>query len=274
MPSLPELDSDTFAPTRDALHAHAKVLGAVRRTLTPKQRHWWHISLHMAATGLTTTPITLPDGSFDLTLNMVEIATVLRTSGGERQQLQLNERSPSEHYKILRQVLQPLGAALEADSDGVFADESLAIDGTTARTYLQVLARMDLALKQFAGRLRRGTGPVQLFPHHFDLAVSWFSGRLVPGEDPDDEGSADEQLTFGFAPGDESIQQPYVYATAYPQPEGWGEFELPSSGRWQTEGFHGAVLDYDALLESTEPEEKVLDFLLTVQRRGAELMKG
>lgn len=273
MPTLPELDAATFPSTREALHAHVKVLGAVRRALTPKQRHWWHISLRMCATGLTTTPVPLPGGSFDLTLNMAELASVLRTNEDAPRRLSLESCSPAEHYDFLRRALTPLGADAVLES-ATFGEDPLALDAGQVHAYLRVLARMDLTLKEFAGALREATSPVQLFPHHFDLAVSWFSGRLVPGQDPDDEGSADEQLTFGFAPGDEFIGRPYVYATAYPKPDGWGEFELPSPGRWHTEGFHGAVMRYADLAETPDPEDLVLGFLQTVQNRGAALMKG
>lgn len=271
MSTLPPLDLDAFPPTRDALHAHAKVLGAVRRALTPKQRHWWHISLHLSAIGLTTTPIPLPGGSFDVTLDLIETASVLRTSDGERRKIPLDDCSPAEHSRLLRQAVARLGGTMELDAEA-FAADSLPLDAELARTYFMVLARLDLMLKRFAGSLREATSPVQLFPHHFDLAVSWFSGRLVPTEDPDDEEAADEQLTFGFSPGDSLIGSPYLYATAYPRPRGWGEFELPSPGRWQTDGFHGAVLDYDDLVNRAEPETVILQFLRAVQRHGADLM--
>jgi hypothetical protein len=43
--------------------------------------------------------------------------------------------------------------------------------------YWQALAQIDILLKQFRGELREETSPVQLWPHHFDLSLVWFSGR-------------------------------------------------------------------------------------------------
>ena len=132
---------------------------------------------------------------------------------------------------------------------------------------------MDAVFKRFKGTLREETGPVQLFPHHFDLSMNWFSGRLVPGVDPADEESADEQMNFGFVTGDEGIPDSYFYATAYPQPEGLTDQPLPDGAVWQTEGFNGAVMMYETVVAASDPEGLLLQFLQAAQRAGSALMR-
>jgi hypothetical protein len=57
--------------------------------------------------------------------------------------------------------------------------------------FRQAINWVDAAFKTFKGGLREESGPVQIFPHHMDVSMNWFSGRLVPGIDPADEESAD-----------------------------------------------------------------------------------
>ncbi len=139
-------------------------------------------------------------------------------------------------------------------------------------SFRQALSDVNAVFKQFKGKLRGETSPVQLWPHHLDLAVLWFSGRFIPGQDPENEEYADEQMNFGFSPGDEGIPEPYFYITAYPMPDALMETTLPADATWHSEGFRGALLMYDALLKADKPAEKLLDFLQTVQQAGASLM--
>jgi len=140
--------------------------------------------------------------------------------------------------------------------------------------YWQTLSQIDLLLKQFRGELREECSPVQIWPHHFDLSLVWFSGRLVPDVDPADAENADEQMAFGFSTGDEGIPEAYFYITAYPWPQGLTDVKLPDGASWQTEGWKGAVLTYEQLLEKEAPKDALLHFWRTVQAAGAALMRG
>jgi hypothetical protein len=131
---------------------------------------------------------------------------------------------------------------------------------------------VDAVLKTFKGGLREETSPVHVFPHHLDLAMNWFSGRLVPGADPSDEERADEQMNFGFVTGDGSISEAYVYATAYPAPGGWADLTLPAGAYWHKEGWTGAILPYAALCDAEDASALLLTFLCEVQRHGAKAM--
>ena len=145
-------------------------------------------------------------------------------------------------------------------------------EAAAAERYWQAARQVDMLLKQFRGEQRRETSPVQLWPHHFDWAMSWFSGRTVPGVDANDAGAADEQMAFGFSTGDETIAEPYFYVTAYPFPDQLPNAALPEDAVWHSEGFSGAVLAYATLVDAQNPAQKLLAYWRETLAAGQRLM--
>ncbi len=93
-----------------------------------------------------------------------------------------------------------------------------------------------IALEEVRAGSREGrAGPVRIWPHHFDQAVSI----------PLDEGGGEEarSIGVGFSPGDADHRGPYWYVTAWPPP---ARNRLPAKsgvGVWHTEPFYGATLE-------------------------------
>ncbi len=265
--------SDDWQPTLDTIHEYARVLGALRKALAPKQKHWWHTSLNVCATGLYTGTLTHGIHSFELGLDFTESHLVLRTSRGVRWYLPLMVESPWSLCRHTLGELGTLGVGVDLDCNAVETAEGAYQPGA-AIAWWQALARVDATLKAFRAEQREETSPVQLWPHHFDLSMSWFTGRRVPGVDPGDEEKADEQLTFGFAPPDTGIQQPYFYVTAYPTPVGFSDIVLPAGARWETDRFLGAILPYATAAAAEDPAAAVLGFFRSVQQASRTLMRA
>ena len=270
---FPPLSLSAWQPTLTTLQEYAKVIGKIRRALMPAQRHWAHVSLRIGPTGLTTWPIPAGSRTVDLTLDLVNHKLVITTSDGHQW------HSPLIGQPVTTFCEETLAALAQLDIRPDI-DRSLFTDTTPGsyqtadvERYWQVLSQIDAIYKEFKGTLRGETSEVQLWPHHIDLAFLWFSGRLVPGVDPDDEENADEQMNFGFSPGDGGIPEPYFYITAYPLPDGLTDSPLPGDAYWHTEGFTGAILKYESLVNDDEPGETLLGFLRTVQQVGSALMR-
>jgi hypothetical protein len=270
---FPPLPLAELQPTLTTLQSYAKFIGKVRRAFTPRRKHWFHISLQVNAIGLTTTAIPAPPRTFELQLDLTHHLLLLTTSHGGEWETSLTGQSAAQFCADGLAALEAMG--FEPDIDrSLFADTApQTYDPDMAMQYFQALAQIDALFKQFQGELRQETGPVQLWPHHIDLAMLWFSGRLAPGQDPANEEYADEQLNFGFSPGDDSIPAPYFYITAYPLPAGLTDIALPAGARWHTAGFTAAILPYAELVGAPGAGEKLLTFLRTVQQAGAALMK-
>jgi hypothetical protein len=95
--------------------------------------------------------------------------------------------------------LTTLGAAAESASvslptDAPAADKALEIDATHAELLAEFFALTHSALAEFRRR-HAGERPTiaQLFPHHFDLAITM------------------QEVNFGGSPGDKDHDEPYLY---------------------------------------------------------------
>lgn len=269
---FPPLPLKEWQATRDSIQGYAQVVGKIRRALTPHQRHWFEVNLRTAGLGLTTTPIRHENITFEMLFDYTGHQLVISTSKGDWSEVDLDGQTAEEFCDEVVHALDEMGISVDIDKEQ-FSDEEGTYDPDYVEDCWQAISQIDMVLKEFSGQLRGRKGPVCLWPHHFDLAVLWFSGRLVPGTDPDDEESADEQMNFGFSTGDSSIPDAYFYITAYPWPDGLEDTPLPPAARWQTEGWKGAVMMYSDLITAENPRKNLLTFLQTVQKSGSERMR-
>lgn len=272
MISFPELPLESWKGTRDTLHAYAQVLGAIRESLTPRQKHWWHTPLSVAAAGITTAPMAAGGRVVEVLLSPSDHRCYVVSNRGERKDIALDGQSVAEFGQALLSALSALGVTTKIDSNLLSDDQSRSYDKNAAQRYWQVLPLIDAVLKQVKGEYRGESGPVALWPHGFDLAVLLFSGRRVPGKDPADEESADEQMNFGFVTGDAGIAEPYFYVTAYPTPAGFADTSLPADAHWHTQGWTGAVLPYATLCHG-DAVSKLLGFFRAARDAGFTRMK-
>ena len=270
---LPSLMLEEWRSTRDTLHQYARVIGKIRSHYMPKSKHWWHITLSVSARGLTTTPFPIAGRNVELTLNLLTHQLVIDGSDGWHVSLPLVDQNEAGLCQGIVGAFTEAGIEFEQDLLASFNNEErLPYNVQEVAHFNQAINWIDGIFKTFKGGLREETSPVQIFPHHMDLAMNWFSGRLVPEVDPADEENADEQMNFGFVTGDGSVEDAYFYATVYPVPDAWIDFELPQGAYWYTEGWTGAILPYAVLQESDDSQVLLLNYLQTVQQHGKNLM--
>jgi hypothetical protein len=164
---------------------------------------------------------------------------------------------------------------LEPDILAAFDDEAiLPYDPEAIGRFRQAINWVATALKTLKGGLREETSPVQIFPHHMDMAINWFSGRLVPSVDPADRERANKQMNFGFVTSDDSSPNAYFCVTTYPEPDNRPELALAEVAYWHTEGWTGAILPYTVVAAASSPLELLLDYLHRLQAHGAKPMGG
>lgn len=269
---FPPLELDDWQATRDTLHTYARLVGKIRQAMAPPQKHWWHVSLRAAAIGLITPPMPAGEKTVSLLLDLTTHQLQINTSHGDEAGVPLAGQAAAEFRDETLAALSAFGIAPEID-ESLFDDETPGVyDKTAVVRYWQALSQIDGVLRRFKAGFRGESSPVQLWPHHFDLALVWFSGRSVPDQDPDDPEHADEQMNFGFSTGDEEIPHPYIYAAAYPTPDGLTTSRLPDGAYWHTAGWTGAILPYAVLANAGAPHRSLLTFLRAAHQAGANRM--
>lgn len=253
----PSLSDERFPQTRAGLHAFAKLLGAYASALAPRRKHWWHISLKPAAGGFRTGVLHGNGQLFELALKFDTLEIELVIAGENRQTWLLQDESVQSMRRQLDSALAAHALAVELDESRI-APGRHSIDPGCAAGLGQAYGRLARCFARFRSELPVETSPVQLWPHHFDLAMLVLPGRKIPGQDPADEELSDEQLNFGFVPGDEGISEPYFFITHYAQAGRLAEVTLPDEARLHTEGWTGIVLGYEAFRTAAAPETLLL----------------
>jgi hypothetical protein len=258
--TFPELNPDAIVGTRDTLHSYSLVLGDYLAACRPKRKHWWHTSLRPSLEGLTTGVIHAQI-DFELELNLRRSLLRARTWTGAELTEKLTGQSATELVLNIHDFLSTNGLNHSPVPGNVSRGETPAAEYSIeiANTLAIAWNAISASLAEFRAGIREETSPVQLWPHHFDLAMMWLPGEKVPGQNPEDEENADKQMNFGFTLGDAGIPEPYFYVTAYPLPEAFPNVKLPAGTTWHTQGFSGAVLPYRSLVQTTDPSAYLQD---------------
>lgn len=258
--NFPDLDIEDFSKARDTLHLYSKVLGNIRATYTPPIKHYWHISLKTWAQGFTTTPVPTHSGnSFQLFLNLLRNKVEIATSSGKYAEVDIIGQSQQDLAKQIITELSKSKINISIDTD-IFEDEKLAYSEEVSKAIFGIYSLVDTVFKEFRSGLSEENSPVQIWPHHFDIAFSWFSGRKIPGEDPDDLEASSEQVGYGFITGDSDIPEPYFYVLPYPEVNLEGE-EFLHGGFNYTESWNGVLFKYEDLMKVENQKKSLLEFL-------------
>ena len=88
---LRELHLADWRATKDTLHLYCQVVGKVRLATTPPRNHWWNAPLYVDVRGLTTRRLHQAGTTFDIALDFVDHAVVIRTADGRAQSFELHD---------------------------------------------------------------------------------------------------------------------------------------------------------------------------------------
>jgi hypothetical protein len=224
---------DTFAATRDALHAVAEhVLCPLREAATGKIGLRWTL-------GGFGTPFLPGD-------RQVRVERTLLIDGDRRHALTTIAAAAAFVG------IAPGAPAVFTAATALAPEAPLAIDPDAAARLGDWFGFTTAVLEQVRAEagVEDRPGRVQLWPEHFDLSVE-LGAEGTSGE-------AGPRANFGGSPGDAGHDEPYLYV---------GPWEPPRGGFWN-EPF-GASLGYSALLGEVNQRGAALEFL----RTGRELLR-
>lgn len=283
----PALPLQSWIDTKETLHRYLQIVGKLRMSHMPKANHWWHITLYVTDTGISTGAMPSAGMTFEVAFDLIRHQLVITTSRGDRRSFELKDGlSVAAFYHNLAAILQDLGIPFDILAKPYDLSEGTPFDQCThfhsydkeaAHKAWQILSQVDMALKEFAGRSYSKTCPVHIYWHHLDLVVTRFSGARGPdmgdASQVEQEAYSHEVISFGFWFGDDTITDPAFYSYTYPSPAGIEkEPLLPAAARWQdSNGSPMALLMYDDIRHGDNPRQDILDFLESSYQAGAKL---
>ncbi len=283
--AFPALPLDEWEDTYDTLHLYLQIIGKIRLKLFPKINHWWHVPFYVSTRGLTTLPIPYGPVTFEMEFDFTRHLFAIRTSQGATKSLPLkNGLSVAEFYKTVFTYLADLGIAADIlaipyDVPDISKEpfekmvKYASYDPEYANRFWQILVQIDSTFQVFRGRFVGKSTPVHLFWHHFDLALTRFSGRPATVREGasivEREAYSHEVISFGFWAGDKQVREPAFYAYAHPAPPGMMDEPLqPKEARWNPDAGM-ALYRYDDMRRAPDPGQALLDFLESAYQAAA-----
>lgn len=275
----PELPTAAWRDTCETLHLWTQVIGKIRLVRAPWLNHSWHVALYVTARGLTTSPISGGNGTFQIDLDFIDHALRITTSDGAQRQFALAGHSVASFYAAVMAALAELGIDVTIDEmpnelpDPIrFSQDSqhASYDPDAAGRFFQILVNVDRVFKLFRTGFLGKASPVHFFWGSFDLAVTRFSGRRAPrhpggvphlSDDVAAEAYSHEVSSAGFWPGSGAIDYPAFYCYAYPEPAGFRTAKVRPDAAFFSEALGEFILPYDAVRTAPDPDRALLEFL-------------
>lgn len=252
-----------YQPTRATLHAYAHAVGAIPRAHGIAHPRWWHISLKVRPEGLVTDPVPLPGGgTLGLKMDLRRHQVLVRSSRGAETIVDMQAgASGTEMGDRLLAVATEHGLEGGYERSRFHNDEPRRYDPAAAEAFFDAFVGVATVFERHRVSLEGPVGPIQVWPHGFDLAFEWFGTKT--GEHGGEESPA--QLNLGFYPAGE----PYFYSTPWPFDDRLVDTALPHGAAWQKEPFTAAVLPYAALQGDPDAGAKIADYARAVFEAAA-----
>jgi hypothetical protein len=288
MSRWPELSASRDHDTLALLHLVSQMLGKIRVANAPWTNHGWHVALHPNANGFETLPTAAGEGrTFTLALDLCRHVVALFVSDESREELPLESGSVAAIHAALIAMLDRHG--LPSSFNGTpneivgaipFAEDSAPrqYSRDSAKRLREAFAAMQPVFERFRAGFTGKSSPVQFWWGGFDLAVSRFSGRPAPPHSggfpglPDRitrEAYSKEESSAGFWASGVVAAEPFFYAYAYPEPEGYRERKLPA-GEWSPD-WQEFTLGYADVRAADDPEAMLASFLQSSYDAAADL---
>jgi hypothetical protein len=285
----PHLPYELWQDTCSALQLKSQIIGKIRLSHTPWLNHSWHVTLYVTGRGLTTSPIPLRDGVFQIDFDFVDHLLCLQTSGARRVDIPLRAQSVAEFFATVMAALADLGIDAEINEwpnevlDRIRFSEDRAhsaYDPEYVNRFWKALVQIDRVFQLFRTGFIGKCSPVHFFWGGFDLAVTRFSGRRAPLHPggvpnlPDEvtrEAYSHEVSSAGFWPGGGGpVEYPAFYSYAYPEPARFRDAAVRPESAFYCEQLREFILPYDAVRTAVSPDETLLEFLQSTYEAAAD----
>ncbi|MCI0448578.1 MAG: DUF5996 family protein [Chlorobi bacterium] len=252
MQNFPQFEEKSFIKTREQIHAVAEVIGKFREKLVKPIAKNDNLWLSVVEQGFCTPPIDVIE-CLELGCNLEKLIVEVADDNDKYFSLNINGKTPSALGTELKSVLSnEFKVGVEVDSNSFDSTKTLAITQQEAGDFLIQLSNFNLLLYDFWDRIESGVKTkICLWPHHFDNAFKWFSGRKIDEQD--------EQMGIGVSNGDETYALPYIYMTLWPEVRKTNTLETAEGAILHEGDWTGFVLPYESIAgQKTIDEQKAM----------------
>lgn len=267
---FPSLDG--WEATKESLHWYTKAVGVVPRAHAEFHPNWWHIALKVQPDGLVTENMPLPGGGiFFMKMDLKNHVVSLITSKDEVKTFSLTDGLSSTAFgDQLLDGVADLGLSAEYAREIFENEDTRSYNPADAERYFSVLVNVDQIFKKHRISLNGQVGPVQLWPHGFDLAFEWFGSRVVEYVEDGEVTGYPAQLNLGFSPGEPSHSKPYFFSNPWPFEDAFLlDKPLPKGARWFTDSWQGTIFPYEELVGDDQAEGRILAYARRVHEISA-----
>jgi len=243
--------------------------------------------------GLTTSPIPYGNRTFELEFDFLDHKLRASASDGGQKEIGLFPRSVADFYAEIMRVLAEIGIEVRVNElpneipDAIrFSEDHVhaSYDRDYAERHWRVLLQVNRVLHAFRTSFIGKCSPVHFFWGSFDLAVTRFSGRKAPPFTPSGavpnmpaavelDAYSHECSSAGFWPGGQGVDYPAFYSYASPAPDGFSTASIRPADAFWNKDLGQYNLPYDAVRTADDPEQALMDFLVSTYEAAANLGK-
>jgi hypothetical protein len=261
-----------------------QVAGKLKLVLCPFINHWWHVAFNVTSCGISTGPIPFKDEIFEVEFNFINHEVNIHKSDNKSKTIPMEPMTVVKYYEMFMAALNDINISVKIDTLPVEFSDPIAFEKDTIHSsynreyafyWWRIMINLSIIFERFRSTFRGKGSPVQFYWGSFDLNGTRFSGKIVT---PPDYGGKimqfaenEENYSFGFWPGDSRFPFPAFYAYIYPAPAGIESVNIKPSGALFDNTLREFILPYSEVLNSSSPENMIMEFLESTYNESARL---
>jgi len=248
MTDFPNFSESIFIKTRRQFHSVAEVIGKFREMLVKPIAKNDNLWLRVADEGFCTPP--MPEfRELEIGCNIQKLVVEVANNENKYDSIGFIGKTQRSLCEELNEVMIKFGVEKIIDSDNFDSAKPYNVSENDANEFLVQFTNYNALLSAFHKRISNGVkSQICLWPHHFDNAFKWFSGKKI-----DDQ---DEQMGIGVSNGDETYELPYIYMTFWPPLRKTNTLDIAEGAILHDTDWTGLVLPYESVAEKQGIEEQ------------------
>jgi hypothetical protein len=265
MQNFPSLQEQQYVKTRRRIHSIAELIGRFREAFVQPIAKNDNLWLSVVNKGFCTPPMNNLN-ELEIGFNAEILCVEIANNQDKYVSIAVTGKSLSELCSEMLDALKnDFGVDVTLQADEFDSARKIEIDPEAAQEFLLQFVKFSDLLTAFHKNIAFNDGvktQINLWPHHFDNAFKWFSGRKI------DE--IDEFIGIGVSNGDEMYELPYIYMTIYPELRKMNTLEIPEGAHLHDTGWQGLILTYEAIIDkkSSEEQEELINNFFDVGFKG------